>query len=46
VQFPATEYTEECMRVSIEFVRRFNEFEAMDYKVKALEEALRKLNDR
>jgi len=46
MQFPATEYTDECMRVSIEFVRRFNDFEAMQAKVKALEDALEKQNDR
>lgn len=37
MQFPAKEYSDECMRVSIELVRRFNEFEAMEAKVKALE---------
>jgi hypothetical protein len=36
MQFPAKEYTDECMRVSIELVRRFNEFPALEERVKAL----------
>lgn len=40
MQFPAPEYTDECMRVSIEFVRRFNDFEAMQDRISVLEKAL------
>lgn len=37
MQFPQKEYTEECMRVSIELVRRFNEFETLEQRIKSLE---------
>jgi len=40
MQFPSQEYTDECMRVSIEMVRRFNEFENLERRVKDLTAAL------
>lgn len=43
MQFPAQEYTDECMRVSIELVRRFNEFEELERRVKSLETTLENL---
>ena len=37
MQFPSQEYTDQCMRVSIELVRRFNDFEALEQRIKSLE---------
>lgn len=37
MQFPSSEYSEACMRVSIELVRRFNEFEALQRRIESLE---------
>ncbi len=37
MQFPSQEYTDQCTRVSIELVRRFNAFEALEQRIKSLE---------
>lgn len=37
MQFPEQRYTDECMRVSIEVVRRFNEFNELEARVRYLE---------
>lgn len=37
MQFPSQQYTDQCMRVSIELVRRFNDFEALEQRIKSLE---------
>lgn len=44
MQFPSQEYTDECMRVSIELVHRFNSYEAMEKENKALKEAIATLH--
>lgn len=38
MQFPSDAYTDECMLVSIELVRRFNDFERLEQIIKNLEE--------
>jgi hypothetical protein len=40
MQFPAKEYTDECMRVSIELVRRFNGYAEMEERLKVVEAQL------
>lgn len=40
MQFPAKEYTDECMRVSIEMVHRFNAYDELMSKVQRLESEL------
>jgi len=40
MQFAPPKYSDECFRVSIELVRRFNEFETLERKVKSLEDML------
>jgi hypothetical protein len=37
MQFPSKEYTDACMRVSIELVRRFNDFEMLERRIVQLE---------
>lgn len=36
MQFPSTEYSDECKLVSIELVRRFNDFTELENRVKTL----------
>lgn len=38
MQFPSSEYTDECKLVSIELVRRFNEFEELERRTAAFRE--------
>lgn len=38
MQFPAKKYTDECMRVSIELVHRFNQFEINEKSLLQLQE--------
>lgn len=40
MQFPAQEYSDECMRVSIELVRRFNGYSEMEARLKQVQERL------
>ncbi len=46
MQFPSKEYTDECIRVSVEFVRRFNAFEEFEQRVGQLEKDLKHWYDR
>lgn len=46
MQFSSKEYTDECMRVSIEVVRRFNEFEALEKQAKDLSDTLNNLRNK
>jgi len=44
MQFPAREYTDECMLVSIELVNRFNEFPLLQERIKRLEKSVEELH--
>lgn len=44
MQFPHAKYTEECMLVSIELVRRFNEFKSIERQLQAAEKEICRLN--
>jgi len=46
MQFAAHEYSDECLRVSIELVKRFNDFESLERRIKTLEEELKMENKR
>jgi hypothetical protein len=37
MQFPSQQYTDECMRVSVELVHRFNEFEVLEERIRQLQ---------
>ncbi len=43
MQFPAKEYSDECMRVSIELVRRFNKYPELEISNKSLLEEIERL---
>jgi len=43
MQFPSQEYSDECMRVSIELVHRFNAYDRNISKIKRLEDEVEKL---
>ena len=43
MQFPPAEYSDECARVSIELVQRFNTYEVMKERIKVLEEDNKRL---
>lgn len=45
MQFPSKEYTDECMLVSIEMVKRFNQFEELEGRIKFLESELKEKNN-
>lgn len=44
MQFPSKEYSDTCKLVSIELVRRFNEFPRLEEKIQQLEEKIQRLN--
>lgn len=46
IQFPDQRYTDACMLTSIEVVRRFNEFEVLEARVKQMEEDTVRLYER
>lgn len=46
MQFPSQEYTNECMRVSIELVNRFNRYEEKAKRVEQLEREVNALHKR
>ncbi len=46
MQFPSREYTDECKLVSIELVRRFNEFEELQARCEKLEKQLTAIFDK
>jgi hypothetical protein len=43
MQFPSDEYTDTCKLVSIELVRRFNEFPILEQRSKSADEGIKKV---